>query len=179
MRRATAGLARAVTIGATVVGLVACGRIGGTRTPPTTARAQRLVPNAVLVRVVDGDTIDVQVNNTDERVRLIGIDTPETKKPNTPVQCYGHEASAFTTSLLPVGTQLYLERDAEARDVYGRLLAYVYRSADGLFVNDEIIRKGYARLLTIPPDVAHADDFVDANKAARADDIGLWANCTG
>ena len=100
--------------------------------------------------VTDGDTITVSVDGTKEKVRLIGIDTPETKKPDTPVQCFGPEATRSPTSLLPEGTPLHLERDVEARDKYGRLLAYVYRSDDGLFVNLEIVAKGYARLLTIP-----------------------------
>lgn len=138
-----------------------------------------LEPNATLVYVTDGDTIGVEVDGTEERVRLIGIDTPETKKPDTPVQCFGPEATAFTTSLLPEGTALHLERDVEARDAYGRLLAYVYRADDGLFVNMEIIGRGYARPLTIPPNVAHADEFVAAARDAEAADAGLWAGCSG
>jgi micrococcal nuclease len=135
--------------------------------------------NATLVSVTDGDTITVTVDGTKEKVRLIGIDTPETKKPDTPVQCFGPEASAFTTSLLPKGTPLHLERDVEARDKYGRLLAYVYRTDDGMFVNMEIIARGYARLLTFPPNVAHVDDFVAAARAAEQANLGLWAGCTG
>ena len=135
--------------------------------------------NATLVSVTDGDTITVSVNGTKEKVRLIGIDTPETKKPDTPVQCFGPEASAYATSLLPAGTPLHLERDVEPRDKYGRLLAYVYRSEDGLFVNLEIVANGYARLLTFPPNVAHVDEFVAAARTAEADNFGLWAGCTG
>jgi micrococcal nuclease len=146
---------------------------------PAGATTSTLLANATLVRVIDGDTVDVTVDGTQERVRLIGIDTPETKKEGTPVQCFGPEASAFTVSLLPTGTALHLERDVEARDPYGRLLAYVYRADDGLFVNLEIIRRGYARLLTIPPNLDHADDFVDAAESARDENAGLWAGCTG
>ena len=138
-----------------------------------------LSPNATVVYVTDGDTIGVEIDGVEERVRLIGIDTPETKKPDTPVECFGPEATAFTKSLLPEGTALHLERDAEARDVYGRLLAYVYRSDDGLFVNMEIIGQGYALPLTIPPNVAHADQFVAAARTAEATDLGLWAGCSG
>jgi micrococcal nuclease len=144
-----------------------------------TAAPGGLVANATVDYVTDGDTIGVTVDGVHERVRLIGIDTPETKKPDTPVQCFGPEATRFTTSLLPEGTSLLIERDVEARDKYGRLLAYAYRSDDGLFVNLEIARQGYARLLTIPPNVAHAEDFVAAARAAEADNIGLWAGCTG
>ena len=91
--------------------------------------------NARVVKVIDGDTVDVSVDGKVERVRLIGIDTPETKKPNTPIECYGPEASQRTAFLLPVGTPVILQRDAEARDHYGRLLGYIFRFSDNLFVN--------------------------------------------
>lgn len=145
----------------------------------SSAAPASLDANATLVHIVDGDTIDVTVGDQRERVRLIGIDTPETKKPNTPVQCFGPEATKFTTSLLPIDTPLHLERDVVARDDYGRLLAYVYLVSDGTFVNLKIVRQGYARPLTIPPNVAHADEFVEAARAAEAGNIGLWARCTG
>ena len=154
-------------------------RAGGSAAPPTTSPPGSLNANATLVRVIDGDTIDVTVDGVDERVRLIGIDTPETKKPNTPIQCFGPEASEFTHSLLPDDTTLHLERDVEARDPYGRLLAYVYRVDDGLFVNMEIIARGYARPLTIPPNINHADEFFAAARAAREADAGLWSGCSG
>ncbi len=133
--------------------------------------------NAVMTRDVDGDTIDVTIAGKVERIRLIGIDTPETKKPNTPIQCYGELASANTKSLLPIGTSLHLVRDIVPRDDYGRLLAYVYRADDGLFVNLDIIANGYAHVLSIPPNVAHRSDFVAAATAAEAHDIGLWKFC--
>ncbi len=135
--------------------------------------------NATVVALTDGDTISVRIGGRKEKIRLIGIDTPETKKPNTPVQCFGPEASAYTASLVPVGTKVRVERDAEARDVYGRLLAYVYRAADGLFVNLEVIRRGFARQLTIAPNTAHQADFTVAVQAAQRSRIGLWAACTG
>ncbi|MFN5604060.1 MAG: thermonuclease family protein, partial [Actinomycetes bacterium] len=83
--------------------------------------------NAVVERVVDGDTIDVTIDGRGDTVRLIGIDTPETKKPDTPVECYGPEASARLAELLPPGTPVRLERDIDSRDKFGRLLAYVHR----------------------------------------------------
>ncbi len=135
--------------------------------------------NATFVRTVDGDTIDVLIGDATERVRLIGVDTPESVKRDTPVECFAREASAFTTSLLAPGTPLYLERDVEARDSYGRLLAYVYRLPDGLFVNLELARQGYAHTLTFPPNVAHTDEFVEATRAAEAADLGLWGSCGG
>jgi micrococcal nuclease len=131
---------------------------------------------AVVKRVVDGDTIVVHVGGRDERVRLIGIDTPETVDPRKPVQCFGKEASDHTKALLPAGTAVRLERDAEARDRYGRLLAYVYRASDGLFVNLELARDGYAQLLTIPPNVTYVDQLRAAVAAARHEGRGLWSH---
>jgi micrococcal nuclease len=150
----------------------------GTAQPASTTPGA-LTPNAVVLYVSDGDTIGVTIDGVEERVRLIGIDTPETKKPDSPVECFGPEASAFTESLLPDGTELYLERDIEARDPYGRLLAYVYRTSDGMFVNLEIITQGFARPLTIAPNSAHANEFVAAARAADAAGTGLWAACSG
>jgi micrococcal nuclease len=146
---------------------------------PELASPTKLGTNATMVSVVDGDTIDVAIAGHRERVRLIGIDTPETKKPNTPIQCYGPEATKFTKSLLPADVPLHLERDVVARDDFGRMLAYVYLAGDGTFVNLAIIRQGYARVLTIRPNSAHADEFVDAARSAEARNIGLWAACTG
>lgn len=180
----------ALVLGALVVsvGLGACGAApggagsdgvpGGARSPIGSG-VDPVVTNARVARVTDGDTIHVERNGHDETIRLIGIDTPETKKPDTPVQCFGPEATAYTTSLLPKGTRLHLERDVEARDPYGRLLAYVYRVDDGMFVNLQIISQGYARPLTIPPNVAHADEFVAAARSAEAGNVGLWAGCSG
>jgi micrococcal nuclease len=130
-----------------------------------------------IVRVVDGDTVIVRLHSTDETVRLIGIDTPETKHPTKPVQCFGPEASSFTDQLLPAGTRVRLERDVEARDHFGRLLAYVYRSDDGLFVNLELARQGYARPLAIAPNNAHARDVDAAAGQAQAEHRGLWQAC--
>ena len=91
--------------------------------------------------------------------------------------CFGHEASRFTASLLPGGTVVRLVGDAEPDDQYGRLLAYVYRRADGLFVNAELVRRGYAAVLTIPPNVAHTDEFVALAADARRAGRGLWSAC--
>lgn len=151
---------------------------GDAGTTPSTA-VSAVSANATVVRVVDGDTIVVDIDGHDEHVRLIGIDTPETVKPNTPVECFGPEASAHTKELLPPGTAVRLERDVEARDDYDRLLAYVYRAEDGLFVNLAIVSDGYAALLTFPPNVAHVDEFVAAARDAEAHDLGLWAACRG
>ena len=138
--------------------------------------------NAVVERPVDGDTIRVRLAGDDgarERVRLIGVDTPETSDPRRPVQCFGKEAAGFTARALPAGEAVRLVRDVEARDRYGRLLAYVYRARDDLFVNLVLVERGYAQPLTIPPNLAHADQFVAAAARARADGRGLWGACGG
>ena len=109
----------------------------------------------------------------------MGIDTPEAKSPTKPVQCYGKEASSRTAELLDRGTEVRLERDVEERDAYGRLLAYVYRTADGLFVNLELARGGYASLLTYAPNVAHVGELTDAVADARSRHAGLWGTCGG
>ena len=170
---------RSVALLTLLAAVTACTNGSGANTATSTTAAGSFTPNATVIYVTDGDTIGVEVDGVEERVRLIGIDTPETKKPDTPVQCFGPEASAFTESLLPDGTALYLERDVEARDQYGRLLAYVYRSDDGMFVNLEIISRGYARPLTIAPNDTHADEFAGAARSAQAADVGLWAGCSG
>jgi micrococcal nuclease len=145
--------------------------------PPSSVDGEAAVEtNAVVDHVVDGDTIDVRIAGRRERVRLIGINTPETKDPRKPVECYGPEASALTTMLLPPGTAVRLERDAEARDDYGRLLAYV-RRRDGLFVNLELARQGAAEVLSIRPNTAYADLIATAVAEARRARRGLWGAC--
>ncbi len=133
-------------------------------------------PNAVVEYIVDGDTIDLAIDGRVERVRLIGIDTPETN-PEDVVECYGAEATSFVTELVPVGTPVRIERDVENRDDYGRLLGYVYRADDGIFVNYELVRQGYATPLSIEPNTAHADLFVQAAIDAESADAGLWSAC--
>ena len=124
-------------------------------------------------RVVDGDTI---VLAGGERVRYIGVDTPESVKPGTPVQCYAKAASHANERMVE-GQPVRLRFDAERRDRYGRLLAYVYRASDGLFVNAELVRRGYAVTLTIPPNVAHAAEFARLARGARRAGRGLWSAC--
>ena len=148
--------------------------------PATTVSAPaRMSANAVIDFVVDGDTVDVIIGGRKERIRLIGIDTPETKKRNSPIECFGPEASAFTELLLPVGTPVYIERDIVNRDDYGRILGYVYRADDSIFVNYEVMRHGFAQPLSIAPDDAFAELFADAARNAEADNVGIWAACSG
>jgi micrococcal nuclease len=129
-----------------------------------------------VTRIVDGDTIHVDLGGTDETVRYIGIDTPESVKPGTPVECFAKKASARNRALLQ-GTDVKLVFDVERRDRYGRLLAYVYRADDGTFVNAALVRDGYARTLTVPPNVRYADRFAKLQTEAREHDRGLWKAC--
>lgn len=136
-------------------------------------------PNAVVDRVVDGDTIVVTTGGVEERVRLVGIDTPESVKPGTEVECYGKEASERAGELLPEGTSVVLERDLQTRDRYDRLLAYVYRASDGLFVNEALVSDGYAQPAEYPPNVAHSERLAAAGRQARSNSAGLWGACGG
>lgn len=131
-----------------------------------------------VVEVIDGDTIDVRVGREVIRVRLLGIDTPETKDPRRPVQCFGPEAASRTKQLLPPGTIVRLEADRETHDVFGRTLAHVYRE-DGLFVNLALLSEGFADVLVIAPNGAHSSEFRDAVAAARTAQKGLWGACGG
>jgi micrococcal nuclease len=130
--------------------------------------------------VVDGDTIVVRLTgpaDAKERVRLIGIDTPESVDPRSVVECFGREAGRRTAALLPPGTAVRLVRDVEARDRYSRLLAYVYRAEDGLFVNLALVAEGYAAAATYPPNVAHAEELAAAARTAQEHGRGLWSAC--
>ncbi len=132
-------------------------------------------PRVQVVEVVDGDTVVVAyADGHTDTVRLLGVDTPETKDPDEPVQCYGPEAAAFTAQRL-TGRVVRLEFDVERRDRYGRELAYV--ELDGARFNDELIRLGYARLLVIPPNVAHARTMLTEELVARRLRRGLWNEC--
>ncbi len=171
-------MARRRLLGPALALVLLAGCAGGAHEPAATvAPATGILPSGldvVVAKVVDGDTIEVAGG---DRVRLIGVDTPETKDPNRPVGCFGKEASRFTATLIPVGTEVRLVGDAEQRDRYGRLLAYVYRRADGLFVNAELLRRGFAQLLTIPPNIAHTDEFASIAQEARSGSQGLWGAC--
>jgi micrococcal nuclease len=157
-----------LAIAALVVAALALG--GGKLVGATRSDAARVV------RVVDGDTVVVRTGGHDERVRYIGVDTPESVKPGTPVQCFAKAASAANRRLVQ-GQEVRLVLDSETRDGYGRTLAYVYRKSDGLFVNAELVRRGYAKPLTIPPNVAHALELRRLATAARRDGRGLWSRC--
>jgi micrococcal nuclease len=130
---------------------------------------------ATVIRVVDGDTVIVRFHDgREEKIRLLGVDTPEVVDPRKPVQCFGHIASAFTRSQLE-GKRVTLELDVEARDKYGRLLAYVL--VHGHRFDDELLRRGYARFLVIPPNGSHARAMLREELDARAAGRGLWGAC--
>jgi micrococcal nuclease len=129
---------------------------------------------AHVLRAVDGDTIEVRLGGRREDVRYIGIDTPETVKPGTPVQCFGPRAHRFNARLV-TGRRVRLVFGVERRDVYGRLLAYVYLG--DRFVNAELARRGLARTLTIAPNDRFAERFERLQNAAARAGRGLWGAC--
>jgi micrococcal nuclease len=131
----------------------------------------------LVVRVVDGDTIVVSPN---EKVRLIGVDTPETVHPNKAVQCFGKDAKEFTRGMVERRTiRLLLDESNAARnhkDRYGRTLAYVYFD-DGTMLNAELIRRGYAHAYTRFP-FRHIVEFREMERVARSQAVGLWSSCS-
>jgi micrococcal nuclease len=129
-----------------------------------------------VVRVVDGDTIAVRVQGRSETVRYIGVDTPETVAPDRPVECFGPQAKAFNERLV-AGRRVRLTEGREARDRYGRLLAYVH--ADGRLVNRALVAGGYATTLEIEPNTERAGELAAAQRRARAARRGLWDRCRG
>lgn len=137
---------------------------------------------AQVTDVVDGDTIEVELaDGTQEDVRYIGIDTPETVKPGTPVECGGKRAHRLNEALVS-GRSVTLRFDAERRDVYDRLLAYVYLPPSDpggrrLFVNAELVKRGVARTLTIPPNDSFAELFGQLAARAGARGLGIWGSC--
>jgi micrococcal nuclease len=138
---------------------------------PDEGPAEAVVP---VVRVIDGDTIVVRLGGREEDVRLIGVDTPETVKPGTPVQCYGERASHFTKRLL-TGRRVRLVFGVERHDVYGRTLAYVHLGRR--FVEAMLARRGLARSLTIPPNDRLAPLFRRLERRAALAGRGLWGAC--
>jgi micrococcal nuclease len=129
-----------------------------------------------VVRVVDGDTVRVRIEGREETVRYIGVDTPETRRPGRAVECFGPAASAANERLVE-GREVRLEVGEEERDRYDRLLAYVHRADDGRFVNEILVREGYARPLAIEPNVRHADAFATLADEALEAGRGLWSVC--
>lgn len=130
----------------------------------------------LVTKVIDGDTFEIKGGL---RVRMIGVDTPETKDPRRAVGCFGRQASAETKNLIE-GKAVILQKDISETDKYSRLLRYVFLPAEGgqtLFVNDYLIREGFAQTLTYPPDVKYDERFREAETKAKEAKLGLWGSC--
>lgn len=147
-------------------------------TPTITGLTGTLVKNEIkdnalvkVTRVIDGDTIEIEGG---ERVRYIGIDTPETMDPRKPVQCFGVEASNKNKELVE-GKMVRLEKDITDRDKYNRLLRYVY--VGDIFINLELVKQGFAYSYSYPPDIKYQEQFVKAQQEAREAKRGLWSAC--
>ena len=137
------------------------------------ARAQADHLPGTVVSIADGDTIVVELaDGARERVRLIGLDAPETKHPSKPVQCFGPEATARTTELA-LGKAVGLELDVQQRDQFGRMLAYVWPEGSMLMLNEQLAAEGYALPLTVAPNVRYAEHF----RAAAAVALGNGRGC--
>lgn len=178
MKRARAAVLALALLGAALGGCSddrTARRTPSRAVPPSaesTDTAQERAPEGLRTceRVVDGDTVELDGG---EKVRLIGVDTPETKDPRRPVQYFGRQASAFTKQMVE-GKLVRLEYDRTRRDRYGRTLAYL-RLEDGKFVNLEIVREGYGFAYTKYP-FRYMDEFRNAERHARAERAGLWAD---
>lgn len=142
-------------------------------------KASEIPKDTILVtKVIDGDTIEV---NGALKVRYIGIDAPESVDPRRMVECFGKEASLENKKLVE-GRQVRLEKDVSETDKFGRLLRYVYANPSAsseqvIFVNDYLVRQGYALASTFPPDVKYQEQFREAEKEARENNRGLWSKC--
>ncbi len=133
--------------------------------------------DAKVTRVVDGDTVKVSVDGRTETVRYIGIDTPESVKPDEPVECYGEEAGKYNEGLVE-GKEVRLDFDSERRDRFGRLLAYIYlHSSPGKSINEVLVQRGYARTLTIEPNTRLGKRLDRLERRAREKGLGLWTEC--
>ncbi len=155
-------------------------RAAGQPSPSATSAQPAAGEIARVERVVDGDTIVVEIDGRTERLRYIGIDAPESVRPDYPVECFGPEASKENARLVG-GREVELARDVSNRDRFGRLLRYVYvrdpATGERIFVNLRLVEEGYANAATFPPDLAHVDDFRAAEREAREAGRGLWGAC--
>ncbi|MCA1840812.1 MAG: thermonuclease family protein [Actinomycetota bacterium] len=176
----------AVSAAFMVVALTACSAPRGpnsqqqfqSRSPTSTADSLGAgslgTEDTSIVRVVDGDTVIVAPK---VRVRLIGINSPESVDPRREVQCFGVEASNAMKQILPQGTKVHLVFDLDRFDRYNRTLAYIYRQSDQMFVNKEMVLRGFAQAYTVPPNISHVEEFLAAQASARRENAGLWSAC--
>lgn len=128
----------------------------------------------LVTKVIDGDTIAVDIKGEEKRVRYIGIDTPETGKSARPAECYGKEATDRNRELVE-GKRVRLEKDVSETDKYGRLLRYVYVGDE--FINKKLVEDGFADVVTYPPDVKYAEVFKTAKRLSKEEGRGLWGGC--
>jgi micrococcal nuclease len=180
-------LALTATIGALTVGIAACTHEPEPEVMPASVAGTTSLcdlgtcETATVDRPIDGDTIDVvTADGTTERVRLLGVDTPETKKPDTPVQCMGPEASRLTETLAPAGAQVTLVQDdaADEHDQYGRLLRHVLVDDDSTSETSlagELLSRGLARTTTFPHSIT--DGYATIEDEARDAGAGIWGEC--
>ncbi len=137
----------------------------------TSETKQQISQNTTVTRVIDGDTVEIQGG---AKVRYIGIDTPESVKPNTPIQCFAKEASEKNKELV-LGKEVRLEKDVSETDKYGRLLRYVY--VGDTMINEVLVKEGYAHAVSYPPDVKYQEKLRFAEQFARENNKGLWNSC--
>jgi micrococcal nuclease len=154
-----------------VIGLRGCGEDGAGGREGGSGKPMR----AEVVDVIDGDTIEVSLDGEVEDVRYIGVDTPESVTPGEPVECFGKAASEENERLV-AGETVRLAFDAERRDRYGRLLAYVH--AGDVFVNGELVERGFARTLEIEPNTSRAERLGRLEAEAGREGRGLWSACS-
>jgi len=144
---------------------------------PTDALAPTItnVPNekqkVKVVRVVDGDTVEIEGNI---KVRYIGVNTPELHDPRKPIECFGQAASDENKRLVE-GKEIYIQKDVSETDKFKRLLRYVW--VGDMFINDYLVRQGFAQVSTYPPDVKYVSQFLEAQKEAQDNKRGLWKEC--
>lgn len=142
------------------------------QTPTPSLASQVAKPQkAHVARVIDGDTIEIEGG---KKIRYIGIDTPETKHPQKGMECYGEEAYLKNKELVE-GRDIEIEKDVSETDKFGRLLRYIY--VDNIFVNEYLVKEGFASVSTFPPDIKYVDLFLKAQTEAREKNLGLWNKC--
>lgn len=142
-----------------------------TNVPIPTCRGQACLTRTKVVRVIDGDTIEIEGN---KKVRYIGISTPELKDPRKPVGCFAQEAADENKKLVE-GKEVSIQKDVSEVDKYKRLLRYVW--VGDTFINDYLVRQGFAQVSTFPPDVKYQQQFLEAQKEAQENKRGLWKEC--
>ena len=146
---------------------------------PTMTNVPNEKQKVKVVRVIDGDTVEIEGNI---KVRYIGVNTPELRDPRKPIECFGQAASDENKRLVE-GKEIYIQKDVSETDKFKRLLRYVWigdptvSSAEAIFVNDYLVRQGFAQVSTYPLDVKYVSQFLEAQKEAQENKRGLWKEC--